>query len=353
MKTAILSLLLSFVMVGCPVSGIHTVDDKSGKIIVLQNLGEEQMFANQPLKAAETFRQYIAKSPDNPEFHHWLAQALYKIGDTAGAEKEWDEALKRDPEYIPALLAKIELALQNKQYGDAMKIADMIKSKFPKSPLGYQLEGDVQMNQKNTGKAIAAYGKAYELAPTSYLARRLFIGRRDLHQDQAAFEEMKNWLEKSGKDADSWGLYASSLQESGKIKEALAAYEKAYELQPDSLVLQNNLAWLYQELGDKKALPLAEKLSSSSGIENKVEILDTVGWVFLQNGKEEKALQLLQKAVSLAPHNSQVRYHFAAALAKNGKNEEAKKELESLFQENNSFPDHTKAEELLRGIIGK
>jgi putative PEP-CTERM system TPR-repeat lipoprotein len=316
----------------------------------LQNLGQAQMGANQAANAASTFKQLVAKLPDNPELHHQLAQALYKQGDKAGAAREWDEALKKNPEYTPALLAKAELALQDKQYGEVMKIANLIKAKFPKSPLGYQLEGDVHNAQKQPDKSVPAYEKAYELAPSSYLARRLFVGRRDLQQGQAAFDGLRSWLEKSGKDIDSWGLLASSLQESGQLKEALAAYEKAYELNPDMLVLQNNLAWLYQELGDKKALALAEKLASASGIENKVEILDTVGWVFLQNGKEDKGLVLLQQAAMQDPRNVGVRLHLATAFAKTGKKDEAKKELERLLKENKSFPERAKAEEMLKGI---
>ena len=103
-------------------------------------------------------------------------------------------------------------------------------------------------------------------------------------------------------------------------------------------------------MGNKKALPLAEKLSTTSGIENKVEILDTVGWVFLQNGKEDKGLVLLQQAALQEPRNIGVRFHLAAAFLKTGKNEEAKKELERLLKENNSFPERAKAEEMLKGL---
>ena len=326
------------------------VSNNSENLGALQNLGQAQMGANQAVNAAGTFKQLIAKLPENPELHHQLAQALYKIGDKAGAAKQWDEALKLGPEYIPALLAKAELAMSDKQYGEAMKIADLIKSKFPKSPLGFQLEGDLQLAQKQVEKSIAAYSKAYELSPSSYLARRLFMARRDLHQDQAAFDGLRNWLEKSPKDVDSWGMLASSQQEKGQLKEAQVSYEKAYELQPESLVLQNNLAWLYQELNDKKALPLAEKLAAAPGIENKVEILDTVGWIFLQNGREDKGLVLLQQAAMQDPRNIGIRFHLAAAFAKTGKKEEAKKELDRLLQENGSFPDRAKAEELLKGL---
>ena len=50
------------------------------------------------------------------------------------------------------------------------------------------------------------------------------------------------------------------------------------------------------------------------------------------------------------PRNIGIRFHLAAAFAKTGKKEEAKKELDRLLQENGSFPDRAKAEELLKGL---
>jgi putative PEP-CTERM system TPR-repeat lipoprotein len=321
-----------------------------GNVNALQNLGVAQMGANQASNAAATFRQALNKLPDNPELHHQLAQALFKLGDKAGANKEWDESLKWGPEYIPAMLAKAELAMQDKRYPEVIKTADIIKAKYPKSPLGYQLEGDVQNAQKQFAKAQEAYAKAYESAPSSYLARRLFAARRELKQDQAAFDGLRQWLEKSVQDIDSWGMLASALQETGRLKEAAAAYEKAYTLRPDNLVLQNNLVWLYQEIGDKKALELAEKLAASPGIDNKAEILDTVGWVFLQNGKEDKSVVFLQQALLQDPNNIHIRFHLASAFAKTGKREEAKKELERLLKESKPFPERAQAEQMLKSL---
>jgi putative PEP-CTERM system TPR-repeat lipoprotein len=319
-------------------------------LAALQNLGMAQMGAGQASNAAASYRQVLAKQPGNPELHHQLAQALYKLGDKAGAVKEWDEALKLGPEYIPPMLAKAELAMQDKRYGDVLKIADTIKQKYPKSPLGFQLEGDVLLIQKQADKSVDAYAKAYQMSPSSYLARRLFTARIESRQEQAAFSGMRQWLEKAGQDSESWGMLATALQERGQIKEAVAAYEKSYEIHPDNLVLQNNLAWLYQQLGDKRALVFADKLSSAPGIEAKPEVLDTVGWIFLNHGKEEKGLILLQQAALLDARNGQLRYHVAAALAKTGKPDEAKKELERLLKENKSFPDRAAAEELLKGL---
>ncbi|MFM8333565.1 MAG: XrtA/PEP-CTERM system TPR-repeat protein PrsT [Candidatus Methylumidiphilus sp.] len=325
-------------------------DNNPDNPAALQNLGAAQMGANQVSNAVATFKQLVGKLPDNPEARHQLAQAYFKFGDKAAALKEWDETLKRAPEYVPAMLAKAEFAMQDKRYAEVMKIADTIKAKYPKSPLGYQLEGDTQVAQKQHEKAIQAYDKAYQIAPSSYLARRLSVSRRDLHQDQAALDGLKQWLDKSPQDAEAWGVLASVLQETGKPKEAAAAFEKAYAVHPENLALQNNLAWLYQELGDKRALSFAEKLAQAPGIDNKAEILDTVGWVFLHNGKEDKGLVLLQQATLQESQNPHIRFHLATAFAKTGKKDEAKKELERLLKENTPFPDRQKAVDMLKGL---
>jgi putative PEP-CTERM system TPR-repeat lipoprotein len=333
---------------------LAVANDASGNnpdnLAALQNLGVAQMGANQASNAANSFRQVIAKQPANPELHHQLAQAMFKLGDKIGAEKEWDQALKLAPEYIPALLAKAEIAIQDKRYADVVKIAEGIKAKFPKSPLGFQLEGDVRVIEKQPEKAGDAYTKAYQLAPSSYLARRLFMNRLELRQEAAAFDGMRQWLEKSSQDGESWGMMASAYQERGKPKEAAAAYEKSYELHSDSLILQNNLAWLYQELGDKKAIALADKLASAPGIESKPEVLDTVGWIFLHNGREDKGLVLLQQAALIDARNVHFRYHLAVAFAKTGKKEDAKMELDRLLKENKSFTERAAAEDLLKGL---
>jgi putative PEP-CTERM system TPR-repeat lipoprotein len=316
--------------------------------LALQSLGLAQLANDQSASAIATFRKLVNKVPDNPEYRHQLAQVLYKKGDKQAASVEWDSVLKQTPDYLPALLAQAELNLQSKKYGEALKIAEGLKAKHPKSAVGFQLEGDVQFARKKFKEAFPAYQKAFQFAPSSILARRLFQTQLALGQDQAAFDGLAQWLQSSKDDIDSWTMLAAAHQEAGRFKEAAEAYEKARNLKPDSTVIQNNLAWLYQELGSDKALPLAEKLLPAS--ENRPEIMDTVGWIFVQNGKQEKGLNLLQDAAVHAPHIAQIRIHLAEALAKLGRKDEARKELERLLKDKKSFAERDEAEVLLKGL---
>ncbi|MDD5035204.1 MAG: PEP-CTERM system TPR-repeat protein PrsT [Methylococcaceae bacterium] len=314
----------------------------------LQNLGQAEMGANQGSNAVVSFKKLVSKLPENPEAHHLLAQALFKTGDKKAAVQEWDEALRLAPEFVPALLAKAELAMQDKQFGEVMKTAELIKNRFPQSPLGFQLEGDVHSAQKQFEKALSAYDKAFQQAPSSSLARRLFLVRRELHKNDEAIAGLEKWLETAKNDVEAWFLLGEARQATGQSKPAILAYEKAHELQPDNLAILNNLAWLYQEVGDERALALAEKMTAASAGENKTEILDTIGWIFLHNGKQDKGLVLLQQAVMQEPGNIPIRLHLAEAFEKNGKKEEAKKELGRLLKDDKPFPERSKAEALLK-----
>ncbi len=314
----------------------------------LRNLGIVQLANDQAASAVGTFRKLANKEPTNPEYRHQLAQALYRAGDKASALKEWQGMLREFPEFQPAYLAVAEYDIQEKKFDEALKLAGEIKAKQPKSPAGSQLEGDVEFSRKDYKKALAAYQEAYRMVPSAPLARRMYQTHRFLGNEKAGFDALALWLQSNPNDLESLMNLAMGYQGAGKSQEALATYEKAYALKPDNPVVQNNLVWLYQELGDKRALPMAEKLLAAS--ENNPEIMDTVGWIYVQNGKMDKGLALLQDAAVHAPQQLEIRLHVAEALAKAGRKDEARKELERLLKENKDFPARPKAEALLKGL---
>jgi Flp pilus assembly protein TadD len=48
-------------------------------------------------------------------------------------------------------------------------------------------------------------------------------------------------------------------------------------------------------------------------------ILDTLGWILVEQGKLDRALPLLKQAAALAPANPDIRNHLGVALGKSGK----------------------------------
>jgi Flp pilus assembly protein TadD len=87
-------------------------------------------------------------------------------------------------------------------------------------------------------------------------------------------------------------------------------------------------------------------------VPNQPEVIDTLGWLLVQNGDTNRGLVLLQETTTKAPHVADIRYHMAAALEKAGRRAEARKELDRLLKSSKTFPERDKAEPLREQLGG-
>lgn len=111
------------------------------------------------------------------------------------------------------------------------------------------------------------------------------------------------------KEPDNIPLYqnlAMVYQEMGKNREAIQAYDKILELDPDQVVPLNNLAWLLvtvadQDLRDeKRALQLAKR---AVAIKRSPVFLDTLAEAYYVNGSIPEAVKAIKEAIALAREN--------------------------------------------------
>ncbi|XSG86211.1 MAG: XrtA/PEP-CTERM system TPR-repeat protein PrsT [Methylohalobius sp. ZOD2] len=311
-------------------------------------LGRAQLGAGQAANAAATFQKLVDRFSQNPRMHHFLGLALAAGDNDEAALAAWDEALELDQDYVPAAGNKIRLLLDKERYPQALAAARSLQTQFPDRSVGYFWEGEIAIKQKKFEQALSAYRKAHELNPTAVHARRLYQLYRQLDEPAKAHAILQAWLEASPRDAESWTMLAMGYQAEGNYDKAVKAYERAREVQPEHLLILNNLAWLYQKLDDPRALKLADQLVDKA--QDHPEMLDTVGWIFTQNGKLQKGVTLLREASVRAPHLPAIRLHLAEALIQSGDGEEAKAILERLLKEQPQFPQRAHAEKLLSAL---
>ena len=76
-------------------------------------------------------------------------------------------------------------------------------------------------------------------------------------------------------------------------------------------------------------------------------MVDTLGWILLDQGETENALARLQAASAVLPGNAEVRYHVAVALQRAGRTADARAVLEQLLSSGASFTSKPEAEKLL------
>ena len=82
-------------------------------------------------------------------------------------------------------------------------------------------------------------------------------------------------------------------------------------------------------------------------------IADTYGWILVQSGDVGGGLAVLKQAVSGATPQPDIRYHYAAALAKAGQRDAARAELVELMRTKEQYSASADARKLLAELGGE
>ena len=116
---------------------------------------------------------------------------------------------------------------------------------------------------------------------------------------------------------------------------ALRRYEKLAD--SGNPIALNNLAWLYNERGDARAVEVARRAAEVAP--DNPDVLDTLGWVLVQQGGDpEEAVRMLRRSAELNPENPSVQYHLGVALRATGELEAARAALVRATQ-GGEFPE--------------
>lgn len=130
------------------------------------------------------------------------------------------------------------------------------------------------------------------------------------------------------------GLLSQALYESGDPASATEVGEKALKLDPEDVVNLNNVGYFYAEanLQLERALELTQKavaMAPDKGI-----FVDSLGWVYYKMGRYEEAERELVRAAWLSPQQSEIRYHLGVLYAGWGKPARARIELHKALELN-------------------
>jgi tetratricopeptide (TPR) repeat protein len=143
------------------------------------------------------------------------------------------------------------------------------------------------------------------------------------------------------------------LDRGGRWEQALLQYEKVLKSEPDNAVALNNAAYLMADNmpGNKgdlaRALAYAEHALAQR--RDSLEILDTLGWIYLKTNMPDQALLAFRDPVLKQPNNFTYRSHMAQALDEKMDPPEWMRELRSLIFTSGRATD-ARLEELLEMI---
>jgi TolB-like protein/Flp pilus assembly protein TadD len=279
---------------------------------VLVALGRLYRFSGSYQRAEKILLEAITISPTE-------ADAYIELGEVQLTQEKFDEAeatflraidLKRN--YWKAYEALANFYYTKEQYSDAANTYEIVARLTPDSSRGYIGKGSAYWMLGDTQKALQAYERSLDLNPSRQTYTNLGMFYYYAGQFEQAADMQKKALGFAETDHRVWGRLAESYrfipeQES----ESQYAYKRAAELARDNLQINKEdwhtraiLGLYLVYLGEQtKGVKLLDTAIEQSG--RNPEILYFKALAVLQEGDPEKAITLLQEAVTLEQYYRQ------------------------------------------------
>lgn len=317
----------------------------------LDALARVQLASKLPLEAIGTYRQIVGLVPNSVPAHSRLAALLIGADRLGEAKTELDKVVSLEPKSLPAWLTRIEVEKRLSGSDAALALARKQRDTDPKEALGHILVGDVLLADKKGAEAEAAFKAAFERAPTADTTLRIYRAVMAQNDQKRARKGLEDWLAKNPKDAVVRLTLADNLLAAKEYKAAAAQYESVAEAVPDNPAVRNNLAWLYGQLNDPRAMENAKKAYDLAP--KAPDTIDTYGWMLVKTGDLKQGLALLKEAQGLAPKHPSIGYHLASALYKTDDKAGALELLKPIVEIKEDFEDKADAHKLYESLKGK
>lgn len=318
--------------------------------LALDMLAQAQLFNNQKALAEQSLQKIIGLDKQNIGSRLLLARLLSEYPDkTKETLTLLDETTKIAPDKPEAIVFKAAYLIKHQQYPEALALANKIDLQFPKLVLGKLLAGDTYLAQKQYEKANEHYQLAYKAQPNDKIL--LTIADMFIIQKKPtdAIKLLNNALEKTPKDLVIHFKLATIYQQQNDSAQAEAHYDAMLIEQSDNILALNNLAIIYAQKNDPRALDLAKRAYDKAP--ESPAILDTYGHMLLKQNQASESLKLLEKAAVLAPKQNDIQLHLAEAYVSNNNSTKAIAILEPLVNSDVDFSEKKTAISLLESLI--
>jgi len=317
--------------------------------VALNLLAQAQLFNNQKLLAEQSLQQVIDLDKQDIGSRLLLARLLSEHPDK---DKETlallDQTALIAPDKPETLTFKTAYLIKHQQYPEALALAHKIDLQFPKLVLGKLLIGDIYLAQKQYEKANEQYQLAYKIQPNE----RTLLTISDLlivqNKPSDAIKLLNTALEKTPRDLAIHFKLANIYQQQNDSKQAETHYDLILAEQNDNVIALNNLAILYTQQNDPRALDLAKRAYEKAP--ESAAILDTYGHILLKQNQASVGLTILEKAATLAPKQNDIQLHLAEAYVSNNNTPKAIAILEPLVKTDQDFSEKKTAINLLESL---
>lgn len=312
-------------------------------------LARAYLNAGMRARAIDNLEQVMVAQP-SADIAATLAMAHAETEDFDAAASWLEEGISLEPDNMSIRGALVSVELQRGNLDAAEQLTHELREDFPDRADPHVLHGEILMAKNDYEGAIAAFDTAAELQASASLVMRRYQAQQQAGRDDS-WRVLKDWVEENPDDVRA--ALALGMDYAGRDwnDEAVTAYRRVLDADPDNYVALNNIAWVYEKRGaeqdNERALNAATRAYRERS--DLPAIADTYGWFLLQAGRGAEALEVLEEAAA-ASDDPEIAFHLAAALADQGRTSDAVTLLDRVLAGSAEFDSRGEAEILRRRL---
>ncbi|WOJ98263.1 PEP-CTERM system TPR-repeat protein PrsT [Congregibacter brevis] len=284
-------------------------------------LANAHLAAGEPESAAPHARRLLELASTEPEVLEIVARVELANGHPDKAQRHLESALVSLPDDVALRKQLIDALVRQEKFSRALDEIASLPTDVQDDPAVLNVRGRLMGYSGDFRQAAVYLGRAFELYPSGVTLTSFASAKWAMGLQGEAIAQLSEWLEDQPDDMLVRNQLASRYLELGENDAALTQYKLLVDQDPDSVVVLNNLAWLMRSEDTATALEYiarADKLAPQSP-----QIKDTYAMVELENGNMDRALALNAKALEAAQGSPDIRYNRAQILVRAGQKDKA------------------------------
>jgi tetratricopeptide (TPR) repeat protein len=313
-------------------------------------------------RAIEEYKLALNADPDSPYLNSHLAELYFQTGRVRDAISAAQDEIKKNPNNLEAhkLLGRIYLrSLGNMQSGgpsdQMMKLAIDEYSKIvqlePNNTEDRLLLGRLYTLNHDSVHAEEQFKAAQKIDPDSEDVVLNIAGLYSEQGDNKRAIQVLTALPESDQTAKTLYALGQTYDQMKDTKNALIAYQKAFDLEPDNLDVERALAQAQLANGQEEDALKSFK-DVAAGDSSDPQALLRIAEIERRQGKYEDALTTLKKAKDLASDSLEISFNEALTYDALGQYDQATQILEKLVTDSEHVTgQYTESEKNNRSIF--
>jgi cellulose synthase operon protein C len=315
---------------------------------VLDALGRAQLAGGDMNQAMSSFNKLTTLDARSPLGFMRLGGVQLAQKDVEGAIQSVKRALEIAPDMQPAQRMLAELQVMANRPQEALTIARAMQKQRPDDPVGYALEGSIEVTRKNLPAAANVYRAALKKFPTTDSANRVHSVLAAMGKDAEAEQFASTWISAHPKDAAFVFHLGEAALSTRNFAVAESRFKDVLRIAPDNAAALNNIAWIMTKLNKPGAVEYAQKATTLKP--DSPSLFDTLATAYAAENKLPQAVDAQKKAIGLDPGNPMFRLNLAKIHIQAGDKAKARVELEAVTNATNSGSLRAEADQMMKSL---